>query len=35
MAGGGVLGVKRERSLPDVQEDLLIEQPGIKLPRVF
>ena len=34
-AGGGVLGVKRERSLPDAQEDLLIEQPGIKLPRVF
>jgi hypothetical protein len=34
-AGGGVLGIKRERSLPDAQEDLLIEQPGIKLPRVF
>lgn len=32
-----VVGLKRERSFPDAQEDadLLIEQPGIKLPRVF
>jgi hypothetical protein len=29
------LGIKRERSLPEAQEELLIEQPGSKMPRVF
>lgn len=29
-----VIGFKRERSLPDANEELLIEQPGLKLPRV-
>jgi hypothetical protein len=34
VAQPAVVGIKRERSLPDANEELLIEQPGIKLPRV-